>query len=80
VAEPERKGKTAVLKAQGWERRTTACEPRLSELVELYESLGFAVRLEPFEPEEGYECLDGYLAEPGRYKIIFTRSQEAGVG
>ncbi|MBI3015913.1 MAG: hypothetical protein HYY65_12850 [Candidatus Tectomicrobia bacterium] len=80
MAEQERRGKSAVLKAEGWERRTTVCEPRLSELVELYESLGFEVRLEPFEPEEGYECLDCYLMEPGRYKIIYTRPQDAGAG
>jgi hypothetical protein len=31
----------------GWVRRCTATPPRLHELVELYEALGFAVRLEP---------------------------------
>ena len=31
----------------GWTRRFIACEPRLSESVELYESLGFEVLLEP---------------------------------
>jgi len=78
MAEQENRGKTAVLKMEGWERRTTACEPRLSELVELYESLGFEVRVEPFEAEPGYECLDCYTVEPGRYKIIFTRPHDAG--
>ncbi len=76
--EEPKQGKSAVLKAEGWERRTTACEPRLSELAELYESLGFDVRREPFEAEEGYECLECYTAEPGRYKIIYTRERKAG--
>ena len=32
-----------------------ASEPRLSEVVEMYESLGFEVRLEPVDPESP-EC------------------------
>lgn len=76
MAEEQKTSRTALLKAEGWERRTTACEPRLSELVELYESLDFEVRVEEFEAEAGYECLDCYRLEPGRYKIVFTRSRK----
>jgi len=36
----------------GWERRTIAQEPRPGELVELYEELGFEVRLEQLDPNE----------------------------
>ena len=37
----------AELEAEGWEARFIADEPRLSESVELYESLGMEVHLEP---------------------------------
>ncbi|MHC4135876.1 MAG: hypothetical protein ACYS0K_12920 [Planctomycetota bacterium] len=36
----------------GWERRTVAQEPRLGELVKLYEELGFEVRLDPLDPND----------------------------
>jgi hypothetical protein len=66
----------------GWERRFVACEPRLSEMVELYQSIGFEVLLEHLPGKEEMEreggcsgqgctaCLD---ADPERYRIIFTR-------
>ena len=58
----------------GWERRTTTDEPRLSELVELYEELGFEVMLRPISREElGQECQECYLAEPERFRTIYTR-------
>ena len=58
----------------GWEQRTTTDEPRLSELVELYEELGFEVMLRPISREElGQDCQECYLAEPERYRTIYTR-------
>ena len=58
----------------GWERRTTTDEPRLSELVELYEELGFEVMLRPISREKlGQDCQECYLAEPERYRTIYTR-------
>ena len=58
----------------GWERMTTIDEPRLSELVELYEELGFEVLLRPVSAEElGQECAECVLAAPERYRTIYTR-------
>jgi hypothetical protein len=58
----------------GWTRRTTIDEPRLSELVELYEELGFEVRLQPVSPEElGDQCNECMLEEPDRFRTIYTR-------
>ncbi len=63
----------------GWEKRFIADEPRLSEMKEMYESIGFDVLLEPMPArddlagcaEEGCTaCLD---LDPGRYKTIYTR-------
>lgn len=41
------KSRDAELERQGWIRRFVTDEPRLSEAVELYESIGYEVRLEP---------------------------------
>ena len=59
---------------QGWLRRTTIDEPRLSELVDLYEELGFEVVLRPPSPDElGAECSECYMADPDRFRTIYTR-------
>lgn len=61
----------------GWERRTIMDEPRLSELVELYESLNLEVRLVPLTLETleilGEVCEACYTGNWDNYKIIFTR-------
>ena len=41
----------AELEKEGWSRQFTSDEPRLSEAVELYKSLGFEVHLEPIVPD-----------------------------
>ena len=57
-----------------WTKRTTIDEPRLSELVELYEELGFEVLLRPVSRDElGNECSDCLLSMPDRYQTIYTR-------
>ena len=40
----------AELAREGWQKQTTYDEPRLSELVEMYEEIGYQVHLEPFDP------------------------------
>ena len=63
----------------GWENRFIADEPRLSEMKELYESIGFDVLIEPLPPkEELANCADsGCTAcmdlDPDRYRTIYTR-------
>jgi hypothetical protein len=60
------------LQKQGWEKRFTMDEPRLSEMAEQYKELGFEVLLEPvdFSSEECTECM---TASPDRYRTIYTR-------
>ena len=62
------------LKKQGWEKRFTMDEPRLSEMVDQYKELGFEVLLEPVEvsSEECTTCLKD-PASNQRYKTIYTR-------
>ncbi len=69
---------------EGWEKRFVACEPRLSEMADMYREIGFEVHLEPLPPKEelGEEgasscdekgCTACFDADPERYRIIFTR-------
>ncbi len=65
------------LEKEGWTRMFSATEPRLSESVEMYESLGFEVRLEPFDTEndeECRECIEGYEET---IKVIYTRPKKS---
>ncbi len=62
------------LKKEGWEKRFTIDEPRLSEMVEQYKELGFDVLLEPVDTSSE-ECT-GCLTDPAfsdRCKTIYTR-------
>ncbi len=73
---------------EGWQRRFIATEPRLSEMVQLYEQTGFEVHLEPIsaveEPDEGSEeCQDCRICFEGfedQYKMIYTRSKDEDAG
>jgi len=60
------------LKKEGWEKRFTVDELRLSEMVEQYQELGFEVLLEPVDTSSE-ECTTCMSAFPGRYKTIYTR-------
>jgi hypothetical protein len=66
----------------GWERRFMSDEPRLSEMKEIYESIGFEVLLEPLpEKEELVNCAEsGCTAcidlDPDRYRTIYTRARQ----
>jgi hypothetical protein len=67
----------------GWMKRFVANEPRLSEAVELYRSMGYEVHLEQLprvEPvsadEDSRECRECFKGFEDQYKIIFTRPQK----
>jgi hypothetical protein len=65
------------LTAQGWTKRFTAGEPRLSEAVGEYQELGFEVQVEPIDPNEmTEECASCLMAFCDRYKTIFTRRKK----
>ena len=68
------KGEETLL-AEGFERRFVAGEPRLSESIELYGNLGFAVALRPLDEGEfaSEECTECYRAAPHLYRVIYTR-------
>ena len=80
----------ALLARRGWTQRFTACEPRLSEAVEVYEAAGFEVRLvllpkrpgstgrtsDPRGRHDDGNCRVCYDGDEARYRIIFTRPSQ----
>ncbi len=64
----------AQLLADGWTKRTTIDEPRLSELVETYAALGYEVKV--LEPNGGGECTACIEEAPSRnYATIWLRKR-----
>ena len=61
-----------------WERRCITDNHRVSEQVELYESIGFEVMVKNVDPENLPEeyCKECFIADPEKYKIIYTRKKE----
>ena len=65
------------MKKEGWIKRTTIGEPRLSEIVELYKSLGYEVRLEPVKLDElDEECRKCYEIEGDKVKTVYVRKKK----
>jgi hypothetical protein len=65
------------LENEGWVKQTTIGEPRLSEIVELYESLGYKVRLEPVKLDElDEECRKCYEDEGDEIKTVYVRKKK----
>jgi hypothetical protein len=60
---------------EDWEKRSTNDEPRLSELVKMYEEIGFEVLLEPFEPDKEPGCSECMKISPQLYQTIYTRKK-----
>jgi len=74
----KKKSRETELKKQGWMKQNTIGEPRLSECVGLYESLGYEVRLEPVMLSElDEECRKCYELEGEiTVKTIYIRPKE----
>ena len=67
-----------ILWEEGWERQCIVTEPRLSELAELYESIGFEVILEPVDPNGcGTGCRECFKDEANlaKHRTIYTRKK-----
>jgi hypothetical protein len=65
------------LEKEGWIKRTTIDEPRLSEIVLEYESLGYEVHLEPVKLEDlGEVCKKCYLSQIDKLKTIYIRKSK----
>lgn len=73
------------LRAQGWQRRSVASEPRLGEAVAAYRSLGYEVLLVPALQEgvgDGGACTACLEAQqdPHGIQVIYTRRKAGGGG
>jgi len=65
------------LKQEGWVKQFTTDEPRLSEAVELYKSLGYEVRLEEAVFDKDSEtCKACFLVDCSKCKTIHVRRKE----
>jgi hypothetical protein len=62
------------LNKEGWEKRSTMDEPRLSEAAEQYKELGLEVLLESVEPS-AEECTSCIAIDSKRCKTIYTRKK-----
>lgn len=72
----ERKKLSEDVEKEGWIKQTTIGEPRLSEIVELYKSLGYKVRVEPATLDElDEECRRCYGNEIDELKTVYTRKK-----
>ena len=66
------------LKRKGWVKQFTTDEPRLSEAVELYKSLGYEVRLEKAVLNEDNEtCRTCFLVDCDKCKTIYIRRKKS---
>ena len=60
---------------EGWQKQATYDDPRLTELVEMYEEIGLEVHLEPFNPANEKGCTGCMQMMPELYKTIYTRKK-----
>jgi hypothetical protein len=60
-------------KEEGWERGFTVEENRVAEYVELYESIGYEVRVDPATPDDTEECQVCFKADFDNLKTIFIK-------
>jgi hypothetical protein len=63
-------------KEEGWVRQFTVEKKRVNEYVELYESFGYEVRVEPATPNEMEECQVCFKFEFDNLQTIYTRQRE----
>ena len=71
---------TSETQIKGWERRGIYDDPKLTQIVKMYEEIGFSVKVEPFKPgkEPGIEtgCTECIKENPDKYKVLYTKKNE----
>jgi len=58
--------------ASGWKRNFVADEPRLSEMIETYQELGFEVITVPISLDSA-DCNECMKQSPEKFQVIYTR-------
>lgn len=60
-----------------WVKRNVTDEHRVKDMIELYESMGFEIKVEDFSVQNNHsECNECMLESPEKFKVIFTRRNE----
>jgi len=60
-------------RGKDWERGFTVEEHRVDEYVELYESIGYEVRVEPATPDETEDCQVCFKADFNNLRTIYIK-------
>ena len=76
-SEPDSPQTDKELLAAGWQRCFIYDEPRLSEAIAAYREMGHEVMLRRVSASDA-ECTECMLAEPDRFKVIYTRRRAEG--
>lgn len=63
-------------RGKDWDRGFTVEERRVKEYVELYESIGYEVRVEPATPKEVEECQVCFKADFNNLRTIYIKRKE----
>ena len=61
---------------KGWTKRGIYDDPRLTEVLNMYEQIGFIVKIEPFRPEIEVGCNgcnECMKQDPEKYKVLYTK-------
>ena len=61
--------------SEGWEKQATYDDPRLSEMVAMYQEIGLEVLLEPFNAANEEGCTGCMELSPDQFKTIYTRKK-----
>jgi len=62
---------------KGWERRGIYDDPKLTQILKMYEEIGFVVRLEPFRPDMEAGCTECIKENPDKYKVLYTKKSDS---
>lgn len=71
----QNKGLTCLLPKEGWEGRFFGSEPRISEIVELYEELGLEVLVETLDPLNCNGCTECFKDAQNPLLSVYTRKK-----
>ena len=63
-------------RGKDWERGFTVEERRINEYVELYESIGYEVRVDPATPDEQEECQTCFKANFDNLRTIYIKRKK----
>ena len=73
------KNRNGPLRGKDWERGFTVEEHRVSEYVELYESIGYEVRVEAATPDEQEECQKCFKADFDNLRTIYIKRNKEDI-